>query len=83
MAIDGAAADTPADDTLFFSFCYPYSYADSLARLGWLDALFSSSRAVGDAASIPKPAWAVDRRDELTRAAYTAALPASEAAEAA
>ena len=37
--------DTPADDTLYFAFCFPASYTDSMARLAWLDALFGLPRA--------------------------------------
>ena len=32
--------DTPADDTLFFAFCFPHGYADLMASLAWADALF-------------------------------------------
>ena len=28
--------ETPSDDTLHFAFCYPYTYADCMARLAWL-----------------------------------------------
>ena len=27
-------------DTLYFAFCFPHTYADNIARLAWLDALF-------------------------------------------
>ena len=31
---------TPADEVLFFAFCYPFTYGDLMARLAWLDTLF-------------------------------------------
>ena len=32
--------DGGPDDTVYFAFCFPLSYTDSIARLAWLDALF-------------------------------------------
>jgi hypothetical protein len=32
--------ETPANETLFFAFCYPLTYGDLMGRLAWLDALF-------------------------------------------
>ena len=32
--------DAGADDTVFFAFCFPLTYADSIARLAYLDHLF-------------------------------------------
>ena len=32
--------ETPADETLYFAFCFPYAVTDCAARLAWLDALY-------------------------------------------
>ena len=32
--------ETPGEDTLYFAFCYPVSYTETIARLAWLDAAF-------------------------------------------
>jgi len=29
-----------AEDTLYFAFCYPATYTDTIAKLAWLDAAF-------------------------------------------
>ena len=37
-------------DTIYFAFCFPHTYADNIARLAWLDALFGLP-----AATVAKP----------------------------
>ena len=32
--------EAPEGEALYFAFCFPLSYTDSIARLAWLDALF-------------------------------------------
>ena len=36
---------TPASETLYFAFCPPHSYGESLARMAWLDSLFGQPKA--------------------------------------
>ena len=38
--------DGGPDDTVYFAFCFPLSYTDSIARLAWLDALLPEDAAV-------------------------------------
>ena len=37
---------TPADDTLYFAFCFPESYTDIIARLAWFDTSLASGMAL-------------------------------------
>ena len=63
-------------DTLYFAFCFPLAYSDSMARLAWLDALFELpiapvlKDATGSRAS----------RTGSTALAATAAAPVEESA---
>ena len=36
----GGTLGTASNETLYFAFCYPQSYADLMAQLAWTDALF-------------------------------------------
>ena len=40
-------------DTIYFAFCFPLTYADSIARLAWLDALFGLPAAQIAASTTP------------------------------
>jgi len=52
--------DGPMGETLYFAFCYPYTYADLMARLAYLDKLFAQPRAIlhpGAPNEPPPAAW--------------------------
>jgi len=52
--------DAPPDETLYFAFCYPYTYGDCMARLAWLDTLFAQPPARLDPGKLsepPPPMW--------------------------
>lgn len=77
-AVDGATTDsfaihithtvdTPADDTLFFAFCFPLGYSDLMGRLAWTDALFRQPSA--SLSPSPPPAGWVKAVELLTAAA--------------
>ena len=60
----------PAGETLYFAFCYPYSYGDCMARLAWLDTLFAQPRArlAPGLPAEPPPQFWVDALQELNMA---------------
>ena len=72
--------DAPAADTLYFAFCYPYSYTELMARLAYLDSNFEARPArvlPDDEAGAPFPA-----AREAAAAVGAAARVAAEAAQA-
>lgn len=77
--------NTPASETLYFAFCPPHSYGESLARMAWLDSLFDqppAEVAFGRAATAAATAAAAfGTSDASAHAREAAGLPPRPGAE--
>lgn len=68
------------DEALFFAFCFPFSYADQIARLAWLDAAFelppAPVRASSSGAGCRQPSRDAPPADAARHAALVATAEA-------